>query len=118
MSEFDQEDGRRKWFANPDFNPARCNVVAAEHRESRTVAERHTGDYDYLGQLIQPRSRLADSDRAEQHNVRPPSYDKRIGLVLQGGGALGSYQAGSSDLSIVRSSPRARPKPMTSAARR
>jgi NTE family protein len=25
---------------------------------------------------------------------RPPSYDKRIGLVLQGGGALGSYQAG------------------------
>ena len=29
-----------------------------------------------------------------QHNVRPPSYDKKIGLVLQGGGALGSYQAG------------------------
>src|SRR5438105_3340733 len=26
--------------------------------------------------------------------VRPQSYDKRIGLVLQGGGALGSYQAG------------------------
>lgn len=26
--------------------------------------------------------------------VRPVSYDKRIGLVLQGGGALGSYQAG------------------------
>jgi NTE family protein len=26
--------------------------------------------------------------------VRPPSYDKKIGLVLQGGGALGSYQAG------------------------
>src|ERR1700744_510325 len=25
---------------------------------------------------------------------RPSSYDKRIGLVLQGGGALGSYQAG------------------------
>jgi NTE family protein len=25
---------------------------------------------------------------------RPPSYDKKIGLVLQGGGALGSYQAG------------------------
>jgi NTE family protein len=25
---------------------------------------------------------------------RPPSYDKRVGLVLQGGGALGSYQAG------------------------
>jgi NTE family protein len=22
---------------------------------------------------------------------RPPSYDKKIGLVLQGGGALGSY---------------------------
>ena len=42
MSEFDQEDGHRKWFANPDFNPAQCNVVAAEHRESRTAAERHT----------------------------------------------------------------------------
>lgn len=26
--------------------------------------------------------------------VRPPSYDKKIGLVLQGGGALGSYEAG------------------------
>jgi hypothetical protein len=25
---------------------------------------------------------------------RPPSYDKKVGLVLQGGGALGSYQAG------------------------
>src|ERR1700732_4745356 len=92
MSEFDQEG--RKWFANPDFNPAQCNVVAAEHRESRTAAERHTGDYDCLGQLIQPRSRPADSDCAEQHNVRPPSYDKKIELVLQGGGALGSYQAG------------------------
>jgi hypothetical protein len=89
MSEFDQEG--RKWFANPDFNPAQCNVVAAEHRESRTAAERHTGDYDCLGQLIQPRSRPADSDCAEQHNVRPPSYDKKFGLVLQGGGALGSY---------------------------
>jgi hypothetical protein len=26
--------------------------------------------------------------------VRPASYDKMVGLVLQGGGALGSYQAG------------------------
>src|SRR5580658_6451070 len=26
--------------------------------------------------------------------LRPRSYDKKIGLVLQGGGALGSYQAG------------------------
>jgi NTE family protein len=25
---------------------------------------------------------------------RPVSYDKKVGLVLQGGGALGSYQAG------------------------
>src|SRR5262247_3775329 len=25
---------------------------------------------------------------------RPHSYDKKVGLVLQGGGALGSYQAG------------------------
>jgi hypothetical protein len=26
--------------------------------------------------------------------TRHPSYDKKVGLVLQGGGALGSYQAG------------------------
>src|SRR5271170_8098558 len=26
--------------------------------------------------------------------TRPASYDKKVGLVLQGGGALGSYQAG------------------------
>ena len=26
--------------------------------------------------------------------VRPASYDRKVGLVLQGGGALGSYQAG------------------------
>ena len=26
--------------------------------------------------------------------IRSSSYDKRVGLVLQGGGALGSYQAG------------------------
>ena len=41
MSEFDQEDGHKKWFANPDFNPAQYNVVAAEHRENRTTAEKH-----------------------------------------------------------------------------
>jgi NTE family protein len=26
--------------------------------------------------------------------ARPASYDKKVALVLQGGGALGSYQAG------------------------
>jgi NTE family protein len=26
--------------------------------------------------------------------TRPESYDKKVGLVFQGGGALGSYQAG------------------------
>jgi hypothetical protein len=41
MSEFDQEDGHKKWFANPDFNPAQCNVVATEHRASRTTAGNH-----------------------------------------------------------------------------
>ena len=30
----------------------------------------------------------------EMPSVRPASYDKKVGLVLQGGGALGSYQAG------------------------
>jgi predicted acylesterase/phospholipase RssA len=28
------------------------------------------------------------------------SYDKKIGLVLQGGGALGSYQAGVYEASV------------------
>jgi NTE family protein len=34
--------------------------------------------------------------RTEEKRVppRPASYDKKVGLVLQGGGALGSYQAG------------------------
>jgi NTE family protein len=32
--------------------------------------------------------------RPENLPPRPSSYDKKIGLVLQGGGALGSYQAG------------------------
>ncbi len=94
MSEFDQEDGHKKWFANPDFNPAQCHVVAAEHRENRTTAERRTGDYDCLGQVIDSKRRWPGFDCARQHYVRPPSYDKKIGLVLQGGGALGSYQAG------------------------
>jgi predicted acylesterase/phospholipase RssA len=26
--------------------------------------------------------------------IGPASYDRKVGLVLQGGGALGSYQAG------------------------
>src|ERR1700749_3754374 len=30
----------------------------------------------------------------EQPVLRPESYTKRVALVLQGGGALGSYQAG------------------------
>jgi NTE family protein len=34
------------------------------------------------------------ADRPRSHRGRPPSYDKKVGLVLQGGGALGSYQAG------------------------
>jgi NTE family protein len=39
-------------------------------------------------------SAVATADRPRNDPVRPPSYDKKIGLVLQGGGALGSYQAG------------------------
>jgi NTE family protein len=38
-----------------------------------------------------------ESAMAEMPNglpARPASYDKKVGLVLQGGGALGSYQAG------------------------
>ena len=39
-------------------------------------------------------SAAATADRPRSHPGRPPSYDKKVGLVLQGGGALGSYQAG------------------------
>jgi NTE family protein len=40
-----------------------------------------------------------DADMMDAHTngpvpARPASYDKKVGLVLQGGGALGSYQAG------------------------
>src|SRR5580693_944145 len=31
---------------------------------------------------------------AQRPPARPESYDKKVALVLQGGGALGSYQAG------------------------
>ena len=71
MSEFDQEENHKRWFADPDFNPAQCNVAAAEHRENRT-AEKHAFDYDCLGQLIDPRSSLSDFARSDQHKVRPP----------------------------------------------
>ena len=30
----------------------------------------------------------------KQASLRPESYTKKVALVLQGGGALGSYQAG------------------------
>jgi NTE family protein len=39
-------------------------------------------------------SAAVTADRPRSHPGRPRSYDKKVGLVLQGGGALGSYQAG------------------------
>ena len=39
-------------------------------------------------------SAATTADRPRNLPGRPPSYDKKVGLVLQGGGALGSYQAG------------------------
>jgi NTE family protein len=39
-------------------------------------------------------SAAATDDRTKSHPARPLCYDKKVGLVLQGGGALGSYQAG------------------------
>ena len=39
-------------------------------------------------------SAAVTADRPRSHPGRPLSYDKKVGLVLQGGGALGSYQAG------------------------
>src|SRR3984885_15548158 len=34
------------------------------------------------------------ADKPRNLPGRPSSYDKKVGVVLQGGGALGSYQAG------------------------
>ena len=39
-------------------------------------------------------SAAATADKPGSYPARPPSYDKKVGLVLQGGGGLGSYQAG------------------------
>jgi NTE family protein len=39
-------------------------------------------------------SAAATVDKPINYPARPSSYDKKVGLVLQGGGALGSYQAG------------------------
>jgi NTE family protein len=95
ISNFEQEDGCESQAANYDVNLEQRDGIAACHRASRTsISEDYSGDNDCPGQLIEPRSRRADSNCGEQHNVRPSSYDKKIGLVLQGGGALGSYQAG------------------------
>jgi NTE family protein len=47
-----------------------------------------------MSRLDRLASAAVTADRPRNHPVRPPSYDKKIGLVLQGGGALGSYQAG------------------------
>ena len=35
------------------------------------------------------------------HTARPASYDKKVGSVLQGGGALGSYQGGVYEALVV-----------------
>ena len=92
MSEFDQVDSRKEQAPDDDVNPEQCDGFDASHRaSSASISAKRRGDPDCLGPLIEPKSPRAYPDRA---NVRPPSYDKTIGLVLQGGGALGSYQAG------------------------
>src|SRR5215813_12055349 len=45
-------------------------------------------------QLTAWRSLIRTAPAALWAPPRPASYDKKVGLVLQGGGALGSYQAG------------------------
>ena len=95
MSEFDQADSRKDQALDEDANPEQCVGFDASHRaSSASTSAKRRGDPDCLGPLIQPKSPRAYPDWAQRRNVRPPSYDKKIGLVLQGGGALGSYQAG------------------------
>jgi hypothetical protein len=76
MSEFDQEDSRKKWPADYGVNPAQLNVGAAEHPASCTTAEKCGAERDCLGQLIEPRSRGVNPACAEQRNARSLSYDK------------------------------------------
>jgi hypothetical protein len=95
MSEFDQVDSRKDQAPDDDVSPEQCDEFDASHRaSSASISARRRGDTDCLGPLIEPISPRACPDCAQRRNVRPPSYDKKIGLVLQGGGALGRYQAG------------------------
>jgi NTE family protein len=95
MSEFDQVDSRKDQALDEDANPEQCVGFDAGHRtSSASTSAKRRGDPDFLGPLIETTSPRAYPDWAQRRNVRPPSYDKKIGLVLQGGGALGSYQAG------------------------
>jgi len=95
MSEFDQEEGRKERADDDNFNLGQRDGIAASHRATgSSIDEKHAVDLDCLGQLIEPKRERVISGCAEQRKVRPSSYDKKVGLVLQGGGALGSYQAG------------------------
>jgi predicted acylesterase/phospholipase RssA len=95
MSEFDQVDSRKDQAPDDDVSPKQCDEFRACHRVgSASITARRCGDPDCLDPLIEPISPRACPDWAQRRNVRPPSYDKKIGLVMQGGGALGSYQAG------------------------
>ena len=95
MSEFDQVDSRKNQPADGDVNLEQFDGFDASHRASSAcISVKRRGDPDCLGQIDRAKSRRAYPDWAQRRNVRPPSYDKKIGLVLQGGGALGSYQAG------------------------
>jgi hypothetical protein len=91
MSEFDQVDSRKKQATDDDVNLEQYGGFDASDRaSSASIGAKRRGDPDCLSPLIEPTS----DHWTQQRNVRPPSYDKKIGLVLQGGGALGSYQAG------------------------
>ena len=91
MSEFDQVDSCKKQAADDDVNLEQYGGFDASDRaSSASIGAKRRGDPDCLSPSIEPTS----DHWTQRRNVRPPSYDKKIGLVLQGGGALGSYQAG------------------------
>jgi NTE family protein len=91
MSEFDQVGSRKSHAGDNGINLEQCHGFDAGHQaSSASTSAKRRGDPDCPGALIEPKS----DHWAQRRNVRPPSYDKKIGLVLQGGGALGSYQAG------------------------
>src|SRR5215470_2201810 len=64
-----------------------CAILCAEYMSSKSKSERSDAAMEELGAL-------REQFRGELAQNRPPKFTSRIGVVLSGGGARGSYEAG------------------------